>query len=150
MARRKRNNGPWITEAGDKCDSDYERLIIDNLITRGVEYEFHPGPYEYSRPVRGGFCLDCDSNNVAKGSLYTPDLRLLSSNVIIELKGGSMTGPSRGRLKDFCKYGEIDDLHFLFRDNRTIYTGSKTRHVRWAERMGCTTAVGMEVPESWL
>ncbi len=137
------------SEAGDKCDSEFEVIIVNDLIERGVPYEFHPGPFAYSRPVRGGYCKDCDSNEVRKGALYTPDLYLPSSKVYVELKGGSMTQASRGRLADFCRTGEVD-IRFLFRDNRTIRKGSKTRHVAWAERYGCIAAVGMQIPEEWL
>jgi hypothetical protein len=137
------------SENGDKCDSEYEVLIVDDLIERGIAYEFHPGPFVYNRPVRGGYCLDCDANNVRKGATYTPDLFLPDSDIYIELKGGSMTQASRGRLADFCRTGEVK-IRFLFRDNRKIYRGSKTYHVPWAEKQGCIAAVGMAVPEGWV
>lgn len=137
------------SENGDKCDSEFEVMIVDDLIARGVPYEFHPGPFQYSRKVRGGYCLDCDSNNVRKGATYTPDLYLPGPDIYIELKGGSMTQASRGRLVDFCKTGEVP-IRFLFRDNRPIFAGSKTKHVPWAERQGCIAAVGTQVPEEWL
>ncbi len=146
--RRKPTKAELTTVRGDVCDSTYEKKVIDDLIGRGVDYEFHPGPYEYSRPCRGGFCLDCDSNNVRKGALYTPDLRLVRQDIIVELKGGSMTAASRGRLRDFCKScGFV--LYFMFRDDRFIKKGSKTRHRRWAERIGCIVHIGMEIPDEW-
>lgn len=148
--RRKRV--PFISEAGDVCDSDFERIVIDDLIRRGVGYQYHPGTYQYGRPVQGGQCQDCQGRKILKGAGYTPDLLLVKKGVIIELKGGSMTPSSRGRLADFVKYGEaeVGVLHFLFRDNRAIYKGSKTRHVQWAEKLGCVAAVGTEVPQAWL
>ncbi len=136
------------SENGDKCDSDFEVIIVDDLIERGVQYEFHPGPFVYHRPCRGGFCLDCDSNNVRKGATYTPDLYLPDSDIYVELKGGSMTRASRGRLIDFCRTGEVQ-LHFLFRDNRTI-KGTKKRHIEWAESLGCVAATGLRIPDEWL
>lgn len=138
----------FLSEAGDRCDSDFEVIIVNDLLERGVPYEFHPGPFEYSRLVRSGFCLDCDSNNVRKGALYTPDLYLPGPELYIELKGGSTTQASRGRLRDFIKHGEVK-LCFIFRDDRKI-RGTKARHRQWAERQGCTTHIGLEVPESWL
>lgn len=151
MARRRRaTTAELTTKDGDVCDSLYERIIIDNLIERGVPYEFHPGPYEYSRPVRAGFCSECDSNSVRKGAMYTPDLLLPSTGIIVELKGGSMTQEGRGRLKDFCRTCDFV-LHFMFRyPDKPIKTGSKTRQRRWAERMNCVVGGGMSIPEEWV
>ena len=146
---RKASTAELTTLNGEVCDSLYERLVLDDLTRRGVEYWFHPGPYEYHRPVRGGFCLDCDSNSVRKGALYTPDLYLPGPQILIELKGGSTTKESRGRLVDYCKT-EGNVLYFMFRDNRPILSGSKTTHRKWAERLGCIVHIGMTVPESWL
>jgi hypothetical protein len=143
----------YISEGGDECDSQYEVDVVNDLIERGVEYEYHPGPYEYSRPARGGFCLDCDSNNVRKGALYEPDLRIIRTGVIIELKGGSITSSSRGRLRDFVRNGTLPNpnpLHFMFRDNRIIKgLRNKRRHRDWADSLGCPVHIGMTVPKEW-
>ncbi len=140
----------YISEGGDRCDSDSERVVINDLIERGVPYIHHPDPYEYSRHVRGGYCLDCDSNNVRKGALYSPDILLVDSGILIEIKGGSTTPASRGRLTDFAKYRTDLDLRFLFRDNRKIFRGSKSRHLDFAAKLDCIAALGMRVPEEWL
>lgn len=136
------------SENGDKCDSDFEVLVVDDLISRGIEYEFHPGPFVYNRNVVSGYCLDCDSDNVRKGATYTPDLYLPDQDIYIELKGGSMTQASRGRLADFCRTGEVK-IRFLFRDNRKI-RGTKSTHLQWAKKLGCIAAVGNKVPEEWI
>ena len=136
------------SENGDKCDSDFEVLVVDDLIARGIAYEFHPGPFVYNRACIGGYCLDCDSNNVRRGAMYTPDLYLPDSDIYVELKGGSMTQASRGRLADFCRTGEVP-IRFLFRDNRKI-RGTKSRHLEWAKKQKCIAAVGTAIPENWL
>ncbi len=143
----------FVSDGGDRCDSDYERLLINDLIKRGVEYLHHPGPYSYWRPVRSGYCGDCDGDNVRKGAMYTPDLQIVRSGVIIEAKGGSTTVSSRSRLTHFTKNSEDGiSLYFIFRDNRFIKKGSKTRHVDWAAKLvgqGNVTT-GMRIPEEWL
>ncbi|MAG24838.1 hypothetical protein CMI47_04590 [Candidatus Pacearchaeota archaeon] len=138
----------YRSEDGDKCDSEFEVLIVDDLIERGIPYEFHPGPFEYNRPVRAGYCLDCDKSNVRKGATYTPDLYLPRTDIYVELKGGSMTQASRGRLADFCRTGEVP-IRFLFRDNRKI-KGTKLNHLGWAARNKCEAAVGRRIPNAWL
>jgi len=138
----------YRSENGDKCDSDFEVMIVDDLIDRGIEYEFHPGPFVYNRAVRGGYCLDCDSNTVRKGATYVPDLYLPGPGIYIELKGGSMTTASRGRLNDFCRTGEVP-IRFIFRDNRMI-KGTKMRHLDWAAKNKCIAVVSRQVPQEWI
>lgn len=136
------------SENGDKCDSEFEVMVIDDLIERGIEYEHHPEFLTYNKPVIGGYCLDCDSNNVRKSATYVPDLYLPGPDIWIELKGGSMTKESRGRLIAYGRTGEVQ-LHFLFRDNRKI-RGTKSNHLQWAKKNKFIAAVGTSVPEEWL
>ena len=138
----------YRSEGGDKCDSDFEVLIVDALIEKGIPYEFHPGPFVYNRACRGGYCLDCESNNVRKGATYVPDLYLPDTDIYVELKGGSMTAASRGRLNDFCRTGEVP-IRFLFRDNRKI-KGTLMRHLDWAKKNKAIAAVGKRIPDSWI
>jgi hypothetical protein len=140
----------YLSEAGDKCDSNFEVDIINDLIVRGVPYEHHPFALEYNRHVRSGYCLTCDGDKVAKGALYEPDLWLPGPDIHIELKGGDIKQASRGRLRDVVKRGN-HNLYFIFRDNRKI-RGTKMRHRSWAEKLvpADQVHIGMEVPESWL
>ena len=145
MPRRK---ALYVSQGGDKCDSKFEVMVINDLIRRGVSYQHHPDPIPYHRPVRGGFCQDCDSNNVRKGALYSPDLFLLSSGAYVELKGGSWEPESRSRLRDVLLAG--NQIHFLFRYDRPINRGSRTKYSDWVDRFGQLWAVGETIPEDWL
>ena len=148
MARRRRHSPEeYINDRGDKCDSIFEVMVTNDLIRRGVSFEHHPEPLEYHRPVRGGFCRDCDSNNVRKGALYQADLYLPIEDIYIELKGGSFTKDSRGRLVNVVQSGH--KIHFLFRDDRKI-AGLKSRHSEWAAKRKCPWHIGTRVPEEWL
>ena len=136
------------TENGDKCDSGFEVMVVDDLIARGVPYDHHPGVLSYHKACIGGYCLDCDSNNVRKGCTYEPDLYLPEQNMYIELKGGDMKVAARGRLIAFARTGDVP-IRFLFRDNRRI-RGTQSNHLQWAAKLKCVAAVGKTIPESWL
>ena len=139
----------YYSEAGDKLDSEFEVLIVNYLIEHEVPYETHPQALQYSRPVRAGYCIDCDSDNVRKGALYTPDVYLPETQVFLELKGGSFTQASRGRLADFIRTKEEGvDLRFIFRDNAKI-RGTKKRKAEWCEAHGVPVHIGPTVPEDW-
>lgn len=138
----------YWSEAGDKLDSEFEVLIVNYLIQHEVPYEAHPQALEYSRYVRAGFCVDCDSDNVRKGAMYTPDVYLPDTNVYLELKGGSFTQASRGRLADFIRTNPDVDLRFIFRDNAKI-RGTKKRKAQWCEFYKVPVHIGPTVPEEW-
>lgn len=143
-----------VTANGDRCDSRFEVLIIDDLISRGITY-YHPtkvvDSLEYSRPVQGGYCTDCDSTNVRKRARYTPDLEQVNGgDWYLELKGGTWTVDSRSRITHFLKDNPDVDLRFIFRRDTFIKKGSKTRCSKWCERHGCKVYIGEEVPEEWL
>lgn len=140
----------YRNKAGELCTSKYEVSVTDDLWKRGVEYIWQPGPFCYTSRVLGGFCGECDSNNVRKGRLYTPDLLIVSSGRVVELKGGDVKTPVRGALRDFVRNSEDGILlHFMFRRN-TLIRGSKTTLRRWAQNMGCPVHIGMTIPENWL
>jgi hypothetical protein len=136
-----------ISNAGDQCDSMFEVQVINDLLERGVSYDHHPDKIPYHRKVRGGFCLDCDSNNVRKGALYQADLYLPLSGVYVELKGGTMSQDSRSRLRDVVRSGTT--LYFLFRQDRKLNKVSKTRYAKWADQLKCPYHIGMTIPPGW-
>lgn len=143
-----------VSAMGDRCDSKFEVILIDNLIDRDISYHHCKkvvDSLEYSRPVRGGFCKDCDSNNVRKGALYTPDLSLVNGQAwYLEAKGGSWTVDSRSRITHFLQANPDVDLRFIFRRDAPIKRGSKTKCSAWCKKHDCLVHIGMEVPEAWL
>ena len=144
----------FVTANGDRCDSQFEVILIDNLIERGISYKVPKkvqDSMEYHRPVRGGFCKDCDSNNVRKGGLYTPDLMLVNGqDWYLEAKGGTWTTDSRSRIRYMLLTNPDVDLRFIFRRNAPIKKGSKTRCIAWCESHGCLAHVGTGVPQEWI
>ncbi len=144
----------FVTALGDRCDSKFEVVIIDNLIERGIQY-FHPkrvvDSLEYSRPVLGGFCNICASPDVRKRARYTPDLEQINGQSwYLEVKGGTWTVSSRSRIAHFLQCRPDVDLRFIFRRDTFIKKGSKTRCSTWCHKHGCKVHIGEEVPEEWL
>jgi hypothetical protein len=140
----------YITKKGDRADSMYERDVADSLFDRGIEYEQHPGQWEYSTPVKGGYCKDCDSNNVRQGRLYTPDFRLYPSGIIVEAKG-KFLAPKRNQMACFLKSVRgILTVRFIFmRNNPYGMAKPRKRFTDWARINGIESAVGIEIPEEW-
>lgn len=138
-----------FSEAGDECDSEFEVDVANNLIVRNVSYIWKPDPLPFHRKVRAGFCLDCDSDNVRKGALYSPDLYLVLSDRYVELKGGTFQAEDRGRLAELVRSGQT--ISFLFAQNRKLFAGKtkKTKYGDWADRLKCPWAVGRVIPQEW-
>lgn len=145
MPRRKVEH---IANDGSQCDSKFEAMVVNDLLARGVSFRFHPDPIPYHRPVRGGFCRECDSNDVRKGALYSPDLFLIGSGRYVELKGGSWEPESRSRLLHLIQSGQ--QISFLFRTDRPLTRGSKTKYSEWCRRQNQPVAVGETIPEEWI
>ena len=140
----------FVSKKGDRCDSQYERDVADSLFARGISYEHQPGPYEYSTPVVGGFCADCDSNNVRQGRSYTPDFMLIPSGRLVEAKG-KFLAHQRGLLTHFIRSRSTKAvLSFVFmRDNYINRKTSRTRLTGWATKQKCESAVGIHIPKEW-
>lgn len=138
-----------FSERGDECDSQFEVDVANDLIARNVSYIWKPDGLPFHRKVRAGFCLDCDSDNVRKGAIYSPDVYLVLSNRYVELKGGTLTAQDRGRLAELARSGQT--ISFLFAQDRKLFAGKarKTRYSDWAERLGCPWAVGRSIPQEW-
>ena len=134
------------TTAGDQCDSRFEAKMVQSLIDRGIAYEFHPEEREYSSSVRGGFCPECGSNSVRQGRLYTPDVKLLTTGVLVEIKG-KFTPRNRNLMTQFIK-AYSGTVAFCFMADNKLSPGSRTRYTGWAARLKCASAV-KEIPDWW-
>lgn len=141
----------YYNDRGERCASKHELDVTNSLIARGISYVWQPGPFEYSTPVRGGFCTSCDGSAVRQGRLYTPDLELLPSGLLVEIKGrwgGQQYAHKRGNMRHFVKQS-TREIAFVFSNNGLISKYSKTRNLDWAKSIGCKAIVGTEIPEEW-
>ena len=65
------------TTNGDECDSDFERAVVQQLIDRGIDYEYESIEHArlfYKSKIKDGSCLDCDSTNVGQQRYRTLDI----------------------------------------------------------------------------
>lgn len=129
---------------GDKCDSDYERAIIDDLIERGVEYlyEDKAARLDYIEPItRGGICRECGTTHVGKKRYRTLDLYLPSTDIIVEIKG-KFPGHMRNLMRHMIDCNPNHDIRFMFMADTWLTKQKKRKLSDWANTRGIGYAVG--------
>lgn len=132
----------YLTSAGDRCASKYERDIVQECIDRGLAYEYEPLKLEYETAVVRGACTSCGATggNVVQRRTYTPDL-LLPNGIIVEVKG-KFDASKRNLMRQLVRCNPDRDIRFVFmRDNK--FGGAKTRktYTDWARLAGVQAAV---------
>lgn len=134
------------TQNGDKCDSDYERAIIDDLIDRGVEYDYENierSRFDYTTPVTNGSCEACgeQSKRVVQRRYRTLDIAL-ANGIIVEVKGKFAPG-IRTYMRELIKQHPSIDIRFIFmRDGWQNNKTKKRTYMDWARAQGIIAAVG--------
>lgn len=132
------------TDHGDRCDSDFERAVIDDLILRGIDYEYESpnGRVEYVEPLkRGAHCIDCGSKKVGKSRYRTLDLYLPSTDIIVEIKG-KFPAPMRALMKAMIADNRDKDIRFFFMADTWLTTAKKSKLSDWARQAGIECAFG--------
>jgi hypothetical protein len=140
----------YLTQAGDRCDSDYERAIIDDLIDRGVSYEYETARLDYTTPVTNGRCEACgeQSKRVVQRRYRTLDITL-GNGIIVEVKGKFQ--PSiRGFMRELIKQHQDRDIRFMFMTDGWQTKAHKRTYMDWARAQGIQAAVGDPRQESHL
>ena len=137
----------------DRCDSQYECNVVNNLIERGIRYEFHPeDKFAYEYPIQGGACEICGSTNVLQNRVYGPDLILRDSGLAVEIKGkwAGRGYPHKRNLMTYVMRKYPYKIAWLFLSNASIGHGSKTRNEEWAmKNRAFATAIGIHIPDEW-
>lgn len=111
--------------------SGFERTVAANLKSRGVNFEYESLELPYTL-----------------AGTYHPDLLLVDSGIIVEIKGVLDREAKRKMLAVRRQYPDLD-LRFLFMDAKKKVPGTKQSHSQWAERNGYKWAEG-KIPEEWL
>ena len=137
------------TKNGDKCDSDYERGIIDDLIERGIEYGYERRIGEdekfkiaYATPVTNGHCEACGTNGrpVVQRRSYTPDIHL-PSGVIVEVKG-KFTPAKRTLMRHAVRCNPDLDIRFILMADTWLTKRKARRLSDWCRAQGIVYCVG--------
>lgn len=130
------------TQNGDRCDSDYERAIIDDLIDRGAGYAYEVSRYEYTTPVVNGSCEACgnESNTVVQRRYRTLDVRL-ENGIVVEIKG--KFAPSlRTLMRHLIRCNPGADIRFFFMRDAWQTKKHKQTYGSWATAQGIKWAAG--------
>ena len=131
--------------------SKFEYEVATLMEEQGVYFEYEPKQIRYRLPVRGGRCNDCDSINVGKSCIYTPDFWLPVSQLWVEAKG---KWDSQGRTKIMAVLNTsgaitLENFRMLFMYNNWITKKHKITYMDWCEKNEIIAAVGKAIPKEW-
>jgi hypothetical protein len=133
----------FLTQNGDKCDSDYERAVVDDLIDRGISYEYETARFDYSTPVTKGHCEACgeQSKRVVQRRYRTLDITL-PNGIVVEVKG-KFPSPIRTLMRHIVRCNSGADIRMIFmRDNWLVAKTKKRKYSDWCRTVGIPCAVG--------
>ena len=148
--------------APKRCDNNgyASGLELENgrvLERSGLEFWYESGPceIEYTLPIRGGHCLDCEGKQVVSKHKYTADFAFRSKTgklILVECKGHPLawTGKTRSKHQQIKKQFPDMDLRFVFSDqHKRISSSSKTTNAQWCKRQKFLCASRL-IPQAWL
>ena len=97
-------------------------------------------PYEYEKER---------ITYVDKVKTYTPDIKILSSGILIETKGRFTTYDRKKHLL-IQRQNPFLDIRFVFSNpNSKLYKGSKSTYASWCEKNGFMYAK-KSIPKEWI
>lgn len=127
----------------------YEYYVSIELDNRGIAYEYEGYQFSYYPTINKGLCLDCDSKNVSREAIYTPDWYLPDYDFFIETKG-VLSQTERKKLKTVKEQCDID-LRIMIESNGRIKGTKKwNRYSDWLEWAEFDYEIGKIIPERWL
>lgn len=135
---RSTNRGGWATKTVNGYRSGLEERIAQELLERGVDFEYEQLKLDYLRP--------------AKKSKYTPDFVIIKedgSPMVIETKGRFLTADRQKMLLIKAQYPDMD-IRFIFSNaKQKISKQSNTTYAMWSEKNGFKYSHSI-LPEDWL
>lgn len=143
MGRHKRGKVP------SPYKSWYEYWVSLELTNAGVKFEYEAYQFTYYPTISKGVCLDCESTNVSRAAVYTPDWYLPDYDFYIETKG-ILSATERKKLQTVKAQTDIDLRVMIESDGKIRGTKKWSRYSDWLEWAGFTYAVGKKVPIEWI
>lgn len=137
----------YTTERGIVVRSKFEAKILEDLDSRGVEYEYEAHTFNWHDKVRGQ-CEDCGSKDLYVERWYTPDV-FLPNGLIVEIKGKFAPIDRRIQLGIRELHPELE-IRLLFQRDNTLSKNSLTRYTEWCIKNGIVALVGDSIPEDWI
>ena len=132
--------------------SKYEYEIAQDLLKRGIAFEYEPKQIPYIYPVRKGTCNDCGSVNVGRLAIYTPDFWLPELELWVEAKG-RWDGSGRTKILAVLETSEVihrDNFKMLFMYDNWITKKHKLTYTGWCQKHQILSDVGNTLPKDWL
>ena len=136
----------FLSINGDRCDSDYERAIVDDLIERGIRYKYedveHARLY-YATPVMNGLCEACGTSGVqvVQKRYRTLDLYLPDQDIIVEVKG-KFSGTYRTYMRHIKRCNPDKDIRMIFMADNWQTKAKIRRYSDFCRTHGIPVAVG--------
>lgn len=127
--------------------SGFEAFIYNDLVKRGVIFEYEPWQIEYFLP-RKGACGTCGDTNIFVSRWYLPDF-VFGDTRIVEAKG-YLDSASRTKMIAVKEAWPNLDIRFLFQRDNYITKKKLQTYSQWAEKHGFPYAIGHRIPEEWV
>ncbi len=138
----------WVGKDGVTYRSQLEAKIADNLLERGVAYEYEAYTYTYTLRAYKHLCDSCGTNDISKVGSYLTDFYLPSTGIYVEAKG-RFTGGDRRKMEAMVKQHPELDIRMLFPSDNWISKKHAKRYSGWCESKGIKYAIGTRIPEEW-
>ena len=146
--RRRRRESFYHTNGGIKVRSKFERTVINDLESRGIEFGYETLELPWLDTVANGECGDCGSEEVGKHCVYTPDV-IFPSGSIVEIKG-LFTARDRKIAVGVRKAHPELTIRFLFMQDKWMTKKKVRRYSDWATKNGFESHTGTAVPQEWI
>ena len=145
---RRRNWKCKLNKKSYDFKSKLERDIGQDLVNRGVKFEYEKESFKYMIEVSRSLCPECGYGPAILNRSYTPDF-FLDNGIIVEAKG-KFTAEERKKHASMKEQYPDMDLRMLFQSNNWITKRHKKRYSSWCDSKGIKWAVGNKIPEEWL
>lgn len=146
MSTTRRRKTRQFPHKGNTFRSRYELAQAKRLEELNIPFDYECHIIEYLEDIGNGECLDCHSNNVAKGRVYTPDFYFPLTNIYVETKG-KFDQEGRKKMKNVCTQTE-EDVRMVFMRDNWLTRKHSMNYSRWCELNGIECAIG-DIPLEW-
>lgn len=142
----RRMNRTWTI--GDiEVRSKFESTVGNDLLERGVEFDYERESYLWMEKVTRAQCTECGGKQCYQERSYTPDF-FLPNGIIVEAKGIFTSHDRKIAAAMQEQYPNLE-IRLLFQRNNWLTRQHKSTYGDWCDRKGIRWAVG-KVPEDWL
>lgn len=129
--------------------SKFEMRIADDMMRRGIAFEYEKELLQYYKKKPMAVCQDCGSGEVLEEHWYNPDFYLPKQGIYIEAKG-KFTPKDRSKMLAVMEYHLDKDIRMLFMYDNWMTKKKLKKYGGWCDDNAIQWAVGDSVPEEWV